>query len=255
VVIFPQLLEPSPAVISDVRFRRALLHGLNRQEIVDTIQAGVTPVGHSFISPQNPDYPALESSIARYDYDPTQAARLIEELGYVRASDGFYRDAAGRRLSVEIWASIQSKQMMATADAWRQIGIEAEPIVLPRQRWNDREYVARFPGFRMNRQPNSIADLRRLQSNQAPVAENNFVGVNYSRYMNPELDALIDRYFRTIPRDERNGLMRDILRHVTGAIPLMGLYHDIQPTLVAHRITGVTGPTVGWDAHLWDVRP
>jgi hypothetical protein len=35
----------------------------------------------------------------------------------------------------------------------------------------------------------------------------------------------------------------------------MGLYHDIQPTLVANRITGVTGPTVGWDAHLWDVRP
>jgi hypothetical protein len=35
----------------------------------------------------------------------------------------------------------------------------------------------------------------------------------------------------------------------------MGLYHDVQPTLVAHRISGVTAPAVGWNAHIWDLRP
>jgi ABC-type transport system substrate-binding protein len=144
--------------------------------------------------------------------------------------------------------------MIAAADGWRQAGIAAEPIILPAQRWNDREYVAKFPGFRMNRQPNAIADLRRFQSAQAPLPENNFVGVNYSRYMNPELDALVDRYFKTIPRGERTRLMADIVRHTTGALNVMGLYHDIQPTLVANRITGVTAPATGWDAHLWDVK-
>jgi ABC-type transport system substrate-binding protein len=155
---------------------------------------------------------------------------------------------------VEIWASAQSKQMIATADGWRQAGIDAEPIVLPQQRWNDREYVARFPGFRMNRQPNAIVDLRRFQGPQAPLPENNFVGLNYSRYSNPELDALVDRYFQTIPRGERTALMGEIIRHTTGALNVMGLYHDVQPTLVAHRITGLTTPAAGWNAHLWDVR-
>jgi peptide/nickel transport system substrate-binding protein len=255
VVIFPQFIEPTPSVIGDVRFRRALMYGLDRQQIVDTIQSGVTPVAHAFLSPQHPDYPAIQSDIVRYDYDPRQAARLLEEIGLTRAADGFYRDAAGRRLALEIWASGESKQMIATADGWRQLGIEAEPVILPQQRWNDREYVAKFPGFRMNRQPNAIADLRRFQSSQAPLPDNNFVGLNYSRYMNPELDALVDQYFRTIPKAERTRVMGGIIRHMTSALNVMELYHDVQPTLVANRITGLTTPAAGWNAHLWDLRP
>ena len=44
-------------------------------------------------------------------------------------------------------------------------------------------------------QPNTIADLRGFQSSQAPLPENNFVGVNYSRYQNADLDAAISRFF------------------------------------------------------------
>ena len=254
VAIFPQFIDPTPAAITDVRFRRAVLHALDRQQIVDTLQSGVTPVAHAFLSPDHPDYAALERDIIRYEYDPRQAARLFEEIGYTRAPDGFYRDGSGRRVAIEVWASGESKQMFAVADAWRQAGLDTEPIVLPQQRWNDREYVAKFPGFRMNRQPSAIADLRRFQSGQVPLPENNFVGVNYSRYMNPELDTLVDQYFRTIPRAERLRAMGSILRHMTEQLNVMGLYHDVQPSLVAHRITGVTAPTVGWNAHLWDVR-
>jgi peptide/nickel transport system substrate-binding protein len=254
VALFSQFIDPTPAALGDVRFRRALLYALDRQQIVDTLQSGVTPVAHAFLSPDQPDYAAVERDIVRYDYDPRQAARLIEELGFSRAPDGFYRDAAGRRLALEIWASGQSKQMLATADGWRQAGIEAEPVVLPQQRWNDREYVAKFPGLRLNRQPSAMADLRRFQSAQAPLPENNFVGVNYSRYMNPELDALVDQFFQTIPKAERTRVLASIMRHMTTELNVMGLYHDVQPTLVAHRITGVTAPSVGWNAHLWDVR-
>jgi peptide/nickel transport system substrate-binding protein len=255
VVIFPQFIDPTPSAIADRRFRRAMLYALDRQQIVDTLQSGVTPVAHAFLSPQHPDYAAIEGEIARYDFDPRQAARLIEEIGFSRGPDGFYRDQTGRRLAVEIWASGESKQMFAAADGWRQAGIDAEPVVLPQQRWNDREYVAKFPGFRMNRQPNNMADLRRFQSAQVPLPENNFVGVNYSRYMNPELDALVDRFFLTIPRAERTRLLANIMRHTTEEVTDMGVYHDVQPTLVANRITGVTAPATGWNAHLWDVRP
>jgi peptide/nickel transport system substrate-binding protein len=254
VVVFPQLLDPTPAVIGDVRFRRALLFAMDRQQIVDTLQSGVTPVADAFVSPEHPDYAELQRDIVRYEYDPRQAARLVEEIGLARGQDGFYRDPGGRRLAMEIWASGESKQMLAVADGWRQTGIETEAIILPQQRWNDREYVAKFPGFRMNRQPNSNADLRRYQSAQAPLAENNFVGANYSRYMNPELDALVDQFFRTIPKAERTRALGAIMRVTTGQVVDMGLYHDVQPTLVANRVTGVTAPATGWNAHLWEVR-
>ena len=59
VVIFPQFIDPTPSVVGDVRFRRALMHALDRQQIVDTIQSGVTPVAHQFLSPNDPDAAAI----------------------------------------------------------------------------------------------------------------------------------------------------------------------------------------------------
>src|SRR4051794_31678760 len=125
VVIFPQFVNPNPSVIGDVRFRRALMYALDRQQMVDTIQAGVTDVAHSFISPRSPDHDAVQSSEVRYDFDPRQSARLIEELGYTRGSDGFYVDGSGRKITTEIWASGESKIMVATADSWRKAGVDA----------------------------------------------------------------------------------------------------------------------------------
>ena len=39
VVIFPQFINPTPAAVGDVRFRRALMHALDRQQIVDIFNA------------------------------------------------------------------------------------------------------------------------------------------------------------------------------------------------------------------------
>lgn len=39
-----QFVDPRPAVISDVQFRRAMAHGINRQEMADTLIAGQSPV-------------------------------------------------------------------------------------------------------------------------------------------------------------------------------------------------------------------
>jgi len=254
VVIFPQLLNPTPSAVGDVRFRRGLMYALDRQQMVDTMQAGLTDVAHVFLSPRDPEFPNIQPDLVKYDYDPRQAAQLFTEVGYSRAPDGFYRDGSGQRLGVEIWASSESKPMIATADYWRQAGIDAEPIILPPQRWNDRVYVANFPAFRMNRQPNTITSLRGFQSLQAPVPETNYVGNNYSRYMNPELDNLINIFFTTIPHQERTRALGDVVHHMTDIVNVMGLFYDIQPVLAANRISGMTTPVTGWNAHAWDTR-
>jgi peptide/nickel transport system substrate-binding protein len=252
--IFPQFIDPSPAQIGDVRVRRAMLHAIDRQEMAEAIQGGLTAVAHSFINPKNPEFQNPDQYVVRYDYDPRRTAQLLEEVGLTRATDGFYRDPSGQRFAVEIWASAASKPMTAVADYWRQAGIDASPVVLPTQRWNDREYVAKFPSFRMSRNPNQMVNLRYYQSVRTPLPENNFTGMNYSRYVSTDLDNLIDRYFTTIPREERARTLGEIMRHMTEVLSVMGLYYDAQATLVANRITGMTSPQTGWNAHAWEAR-
>jgi peptide/nickel transport system substrate-binding protein len=263
IVSYPQFLNPSPPIVGDERFRRALMHGVDRAEMAETLQAGLVPVADTFIHPNEPEYRDVEPRIVRYEYDPRRSSQMIEDLGYVRGADGF-RDAAGGRLGVEIRTSpeqdIQVKTILVLADHWKRVGVAADPIVMAEQRVRDREYVQTFPAFMTYRQPNApTALLLRLYSSQTPLPENNFVGRNHPRYMNPAFDALIDRYYTTIPRAERAQVLGEIVNHTTDQLTLMGLFFDVEPVLVGTRLQNVaaaraTESTPVWNAERWDVR-
>jgi ABC-type transport system substrate-binding protein len=190
--------------------------------------------------------------------------QLVSELGYARGADGGFRDLAGERLRVQI-ASVASgedneKAMLSVADYWQRIGIEVETVPIPLQRQNDREYRATIPGFDLaGGGGGDLSYLERLQSKQAPVPENNYVGRNKVRYMNPELDGLIDRLFVTIPWEPRMQVLSQIVHHISDQVVIIQLFYTANPTMIAKRIEHVseslpTAAVVSWNVHEWDVR-
>ncbi len=263
IALYPQLLNPTPAIISNLQFRRALLHALDRQQLVETLQEGMVPVAHSFLSPTDPMYREVEPRIVRYDYDPRRTAQILEGLGYTRGGDGFYRDAAGQRLGLEVRTSAEDDTheagVFTVADAWRQVGIAADPFLIPQAQRNDREFNSTYPGIRFWRLPNDVDDLRRYSSKDAPLPENRFSGGNRSRYMNPEFDAMIERYMTTIPLAERTRALGDVIHHMTDQLTIMGLWYNTEPVMISNRLVNITVRDVGqtteaWNAHLWDTK-
>ncbi|MBM2812179.1 MAG: hypothetical protein HW416_2938, partial [Chloroflexi bacterium] len=123
--MFPQFLNPNPAVVGEVRFRRALLHALNRQEIVDTLQFGLSSIAHSYVHPTEPEFKEIESNIVKYEYDPRRAAQIIDELGYTRGPDGVFVDGSNRKLTVQLRSSAanQGKMLLTVADYWQATGV------------------------------------------------------------------------------------------------------------------------------------
>ncbi len=263
IVIFPQLLNPTPSVVGDPRFRRALLHSVDRQELVDSLMAGQTAIAHSFVNPFDPTYSEIEPSIVRYDYDPRRTGQMLEGLGYVRDAEGAFRDAANERLALEVRTTaaldIQTKSFFPVVDYWKRAGISIDPVVVPPQRDRDREYRSTFPTFELLRNPIDPLRLSQYHSSQARVPENNFAGNNYSRYRNREWDALIDRYFMAIPIPERTRLMAEIIHHMTDQALTMGLFYDVVPMMVGKRLAGdihlrTINASEVWNAHQWDIR-
>ncbi len=222
---------------------------------------GRTTLADAPFAPNHPDYRALESSFVRYPYDRRQAERLLADLGYSKGADGILIDGSGRRLVVEgrATAQIESnvKALAAISDFWQAVGVGVEQVVIPNQRTSDREYRHSRPGFEVLPTPtgNNPDHFSYFHSSQVPLASNNFVGFNRSRYSDEGLDALIDRYYATIPRADRVEILRQIARHITEQLAEMDLYFTTGHTFVGRRLRGVGGralqATEVWNAPEW----
>ncbi len=264
IVIYPQLINPTqPAAMTDVRFRRAVLHAIDRQTLADSIMRGQSSVAHVFLNPNEPEYRPIEPSIVRYEYDPRAAGQLIEQLGYARGADGMFA-RAGQPLSTHFQSTIldvHQKALLPVADFLKQVGVASEIEILPPQRVDDRGYRATRPGFELVRTANELSSyLSRNHGSQTPLPEDNFRRyTNKSRYMSAEYDGLIDRYFATIPWQERVDVLGQIVHHTTEHLIVMGLFYDVEPMVVADRLTNVemrkaelSSPV--FNVHEWDLK-
>ena len=264
VVIFPQLLYTSPEIVRNVRFRRALLHALDRQAMADTIQGGLSAVAHSFLSPNQREYTDTEAGIVRYEYDERRAGQIIEGLGYTKGSDGFYRDGANQRLEIELRTlegfDVHPKTLFPVADAWQRLGVATETMTVSRAQVNDQRFRATFSGFELTRNPNDIGRLAIFYGSQARILERNYVGGNYMNLRDAEWDRLLDRLFSTIPYGERTAVLGDIVHRITDEVLMLGLFYDIEPVLIGGRMQNMTARNSSvrspeaWNAQEWDAR-
>jgi ABC-type transport system substrate-binding protein len=160
---------------------------------------------------------------------------------------------------VEAWATdqtaIQPKALLSVADYWRRAGVGVETNVVPNQRVADREYRNTRPAFEVL--SSSAGSFTVFHSSQVPLPQNSFTGNNRSRYANPELDALIDQYFRTIPRQERSQIVGRVVHELTDQVAVLGISYSTSHGFIGQRLVNVhargTNSTEAWNAHEWDI--
>jgi peptide/nickel transport system substrate-binding protein len=69
---------------SDIRFRQALSHAINRKELIDTLYYGYASMPDVSVGPQN------------YNYDVAAASKLLDDMGLKKGSDGMRTYADGK---------------------------------------------------------------------------------------------------------------------------------------------------------------
>ncbi|MPZ12861.1 MAG: hypothetical protein GEU73_00270 [Chloroflexi bacterium] len=255
---FPQYLNPNPPAIAELQFRRALLHAVDREELAASLQRGLVPPAHVFVGPNQPEFKDIEASVVRHAYDPRRTAQMLEEMGYARGADGFYLDPNTQRLSVEMRTTagveLGKNLLLAIADAWQRAGIETDAFVIPPQQATDREWRANFPGFDLVNQPSNLTLLQRFHGKESSLPENNYRGNNRMRYVNPELDTLIERYFVTVPFGERMQVASQAIHHITERVVAMSMLYNATVVVVNSRIEGISATNTGWNVHEWAMR-
>jgi peptide/nickel transport system substrate-binding protein len=256
------LLLDNP-ILADVRVRRALLHGADREQISQRLFEGRQPVAHSSVNPldwvHNPATP-------QHKHDPARARVLLEEAGWRLPNqgggqDGIRRNAAGERLVLDFMttAGNRSRELVQQVlqAQWRQVGVEVRirnepPRVFFAETVNKRRYGA-MAMFAWVSAPESVPRST-LHSTSISTEAGGWSGQNYTGFSNAEMDSLIERIEVELDREVRAKLWARLQEIYATELPVLPLFfradaHIWPRWLEGVRPTGHLNPSTLWVEH------
>ena len=220
--------------LADVRFRRACVMALDRQDLVDRLAAGRgLPGNPGFLSPTN----RFHAPVTQYPFDPAGAGALLDGAGYRMGSAGVRQGPRGP-LSFELLISSGEAPLSEILVAsLRRIGVELrpKPVEIGPQLFGSKfvgNYdlaVLFFPGPGPGG-PNADPDvLRVLFSSRVPPSLQ-----SASSYANPAFDDLADRQRTTFDEQQRRAIVGEMQRILADDVPVLPLYFP-ETTLLFRR--------------------
>ena len=173
-------LEPT----SDIRVRQAILHGLGRQDLIDTALFGLYDGAEGPLSPNTLYYSSQVEGL--YPYDVEAANALLEEAGWVMGADGI-REKDGQRLEIDFvnWPAAQP-MVIATQALLKAVGIHVNVAIFDqatRVQMGHNGEGHLFSTALLDSEPGAISLFYHSK---------NLGSFNWSRVNDPELDELLD---------------------------------------------------------------
>ncbi len=224
--------------LSDKRVRRALSLAIDRQIITFKVRGIGEGPAMSFVPPVTAGYEPALADFAEMSMDERreEAAQLLREAGYgpdrpLKLAFAYASAPENRRLAVII------------AAMWKRVSVET---VL-----HNREGKIHFSGLRQGDFEVAFVGWSADYNDASTflyVLQSTTVNANYSRYNNPEYDALMIDAGQTANAAVRAELMRRAESLMLADQPIIPLYFDVTKYLVAWHVKGWVDNAV--DAHL-----
>lgn len=252
-------------ILKDVKVRKALLYGLNREELVKALFDNRQKVALHFNPPMDPWYVSDPKKITIYNYSRREASRLLDEAGWKLDSKDNYRYKDGKKLSFtfQTTAGDKTRETVQTflQNQWKAVGIEVviknEPArVFFSQTMSKRE----FPALAMYAWTSSPENNPRAQVHSAsiPSQKNGWSGQNYPGWSNKRVDELVDKLDSELDAKKRLELITEITKIYTDELPVLPLYYRtdvaVTPKILQHF--AMTGHQFyeTFEAENWDLK-
>lgn len=222
-------------IFQDVRVRRALLHAIDRQAIIDSVGRGFAQQATGPISPALQAY--YDPNVATYPYDEAGANALLDEAGWVRGPDGVrVKDGVRLAFTLDVGRNKDLEPVSALVqDYWKSIGVEA---TLNTNEWNayiqkvvrERNYDATVNWWITPADPDVFAYYHSSTAG---------TGFNLPGYQDPYLDSLLERGRAESDVTERIAIYRDFQTEVADKLPYLFLWYPREIQARAANLDGM----------------
>lgn len=217
-------------ILKNVLVRRAIACAINRGLIIRTLLGGHA---HPAVSLLPPTHWAWTGDVARYDYDPERAERLLDEAGYRPAANGIRLHLTFKTSTQEdsrLLAAVLQQQLAQVGIAVDIRSYEFATFYSDVTRGAFQMYSLHWIGG--NEQPDIFSYV--FSSSRFPPK-----GGNRGFYSNPQLDALLDNAEQSLNIEQRRKEYVEAQQILARDLPAINLWY--LDTIVVHnrRLTNV----------------
>jgi peptide/nickel transport system substrate-binding protein len=229
-VAFVQLNTSVPP-FDDVRMRQALAHGADREDANRRIGAGLPRVASGPFGPGSIGY--LEDA-GFPGYDPEKAKALIAEYRAETGNDGSFTISATTD-------PIAKRSAEAVQQRAKELGIGVQIQTVDQASLIDRAIAGDFQAMTFRNYPGGDPDQNYVwwYGNGNPV--------NFGRWDNPELNALLDEGRQTADPAERERIYQDVNRIMASEVYGYWSTYVVWAVVTAPEVHNIFGPPLPGD--------
>jgi len=218
-------------ILKDRRVRQALAYAMDREAIIRDVLRGQATPARSILPPSQWAY---EPNVTVYNHDPDRARRLLTEAG-----------KSNLKLSLKTSPlSISRKIGEALQEQMRRVGVDLELQSLERQKLTEDMLQGNFQLYlNILVGGNQSPDIFKLVYSSKSIPPN---GQNRSRYINPQLDKLLDEA-ETAPKERRKEIFSQVQKILADDLPQIYLWYPATIVVFRDRISNVkVDPSADW---------
>lgn len=201
--------------LDDVRVRKALMHAIDRDIVIEgSVNGFATPIG----SQMSPIYSVYEDQTEKSAYDPDAARKLLADAGY----------ANGLELNFVVPPTLIYQRAAEIIQAlFAEVGINARIEVLEWAQWLDTVFRRKAYEISIVAQPD-------------PWTVFNYLDPNYFyQYESEELNEILARAEQAVTDDEFATAMHEAQRQLADDAPSGWLFSLSHVTVHSARVSGV----------------
>jgi peptide/nickel transport system substrate-binding protein len=243
----------------DKLVREAFANAIDREKIAALYGRAGRVTSNILVAPS-----LYNSANTSYKFDPTKAAAILDQDGWVDSDGDGIRDKNGIQLSVSFQTTVnpvrQQTQDIVKRDL-ESIGVLVENKMIDSSIFlgsgNDntntrRHFYADLEEFAYgNKSPDPGAYMRGWTCAEAAQQANGWSGLNWSRYCNSSYDALYEKSTTEVNPEKRRQLfvqMNDLLIADAAVVPIV---HWADVTGLGKDIAGFDATP--WDSETWNI--
>ncbi|MFF2631849.1 TIGR04028 family ABC transporter substrate-binding protein [Microbacterium sp. NPDC058021] len=231
-------------ILSDIRVRQALIAGIDRAEVVDTIYTENYPLATSILSSTALGYVDTAEAFA---FDPDAAADLLDEAGWTLGAGGI-REKDGQPLHLVVnEAGAQPRSFEALtliSQQLKKIGVDLE--ILKADAGTAAEAIRDADQVQISHSMVARADLDVIKSQFYSLNRNSLLNLDYGDQSigDPQLEELLEGVASDPDPQARVADSQAVQRYLAEQAYVIPLFEEPQVYGTSARVHGVTFESV-----------